>query len=76
MHRIVGEPGEGKAIGTEPAALKLDQVRQIIKHVTKEKVGVIWVYFDAFYSRNTSLLADLVSQGSNFIADVPDSLQI
>jgi SRSO17 transposase len=46
-------------------------------HIIKRlQVNVRWVCFDAFYGRDAALLADLIKNGIEFVADVPDSLQI
>ena len=56
---------------------KIDQARSIIMHIIKGlQVKVRWVCFDAFYGRDATLLADLIKNGIEFVADVPDSLQI
>jgi SRSO17 transposase len=56
---------------------KIDLARHIIKHVVEElKVKVSWVCFDAFYGRDHLLLADLISKKIEFVADVPDNLNI
>lgn len=68
---------QAKLSGTAQSGTKIDQAKQIITHVTKTlKVSVKWICFDAFYGRDTALLADLVRQGVDFIGDVPDNLQI
>lgn len=56
---------------------KIDQARAIIMHVIKGlQVKARWVCFDAFYGRDAVLLADLIKNEIEFVADVPDSLQI
>jgi SRSO17 transposase len=68
---------QAKLSGTEDSGSKIDQAKQIISHVTKAlKVPVKWICFDAFYGRDAGLLADLVKQGLDFVADVPDNLQV
>jgi SRSO17 transposase len=63
--------------GVENRVSKIDQAAFIINHVIKVlKVKVRWVCFDAFYGRDTMLLADLIEAGIEFVADVPDNLQI
>lgn len=63
--------------GVESKVSKIDQAAVIINHVIKVlKVKVRWVCFDAFYGRDTTLLADLLKAGIEFVADVPDNLQI
>lgn len=63
--------------GIEHKGSKIDQAKQLIDHVIKElKIGVQWVCFDAFYGRDTVLLAGLIKQGIHFVADVPDNLQV
>lgn len=63
--------------GTDKKVSKIDQARSIIMHVIKTlQVKVRWVCFDAFYGRDALLLADLIKNGIEFVADVPDSLQI
>lgn len=56
---------------------KIDQGNAIINHVIKElKIKVKWVCFDSFYGRDLRLLAGLIKSGIDFVADVPDNLQI
>jgi len=56
---------------------KIDQASEIIEHVTgKLKIAVGWVCFDAFYGRDTRLLAGLIKRGLEFVADVPDNLHV
>jgi SRSO17 transposase len=56
---------------------KIDQAKEIIQHVIQGlNINVGWVCFDAFYGRDTRLLADLIQKGIHFVADVPESLQI
>jgi SRSO17 transposase len=63
--------------GVSEKVTKIHQAGDIIKHVIKElRVPVRWVCFDAFYGRNAALLADLIANRIEFIADVQDNLQI
>jgi SRSO17 transposase len=68
---------QAKLATKEQDITKIDLARQMIKHVVEElKVKVAWVCFDAFYGRDHSLLADLISKKIEFVADVPDNLNI
>ncbi len=68
---------QASLFGTGEKISKLDQARSIMLHVIKElRVGVRWVCFDAFYGRDAALLADLIKNGIEFVADVPDSMQV
>jgi SRSO17 transposase len=68
---------QASLFGTDKKVSKIDQARSIIMHVIKGlQVKVRWVCFDAFYGRDATLLADLIKSGIEFVADVPDSLQI
>ena len=56
---------------------KIDLALQIIHHVTEVlRVSVKWVCFDAFYGRDAALLAGLIKRGLDFVADVPDNIQV
>lgn len=53
---------------------KIDHALDLIKHTIDElKVPVKYVSFDAFYGRDTALLATLKNKQIKFIADVPES---
>lgn len=68
---------QARLSGTESSGSKIDQAHQIINHITKGlDVKVSWVCFDAFYGRDTALLADLIKRGLNFVADIPDKTHI
>jgi SRSO17 transposase len=68
---------QAKLSGKDDGISKIALAKEIIEHVTKNlKVSVKWVCFDAFYGRDTKLLADLIKQGLPFIADVPDNLHL
>jgi predicted oxidoreductase len=68
---------QAKLSGKDDGLSKIELAKEILEHVTKNlKVGVKWVCFDAFYGRDTQLLADLIKQGLPFIADVPDNLHL
>ncbi|HTI07749.1 MAG TPA: IS701 family transposase [Puia sp.] len=68
---------QASLFGTDKKVNKIDQARSIIMHIIKGlQVKVRWVCFDAFYGRDAALLADLIKNGIEFVADVPDSLQI
>ena len=59
------------------AVSKIDHAQAIIKHVTEDlKIAIQWVCFDAFYGRDTALLASLVKVQNEFVADVPDTHQV
>lgn len=61
----------------DPARSKIDQARDLIDHITKTlKVGVQWVCFDAFYGRDTLLLAHLIKQDQEFVADIPEDTRV
>jgi SRSO17 transposase len=63
--------------GINKKVSKIDQAGSIIKHIIKELgIKVRWVCFDAFYGRDAALLADLIRNGIEFVADVQDNLQI
>lgn len=63
--------------GTACSGTKIEQAKQLITHITKGLgVKVKWVCFDAFYGRDAALLADLLRMGIDFVADVPDNLQL
>jgi SRSO17 transposase len=54
---------------------KIDLARDIILHQVKDlAVKVQYVCMDAFYGRDSSLLATLKEAGIHFIADVPENL--
>lgn len=56
---------------------KVDHARDIILHQIKTlKTGIQYVCMDAFYGRDSSLLATLKGEGIHFIADVPENLGI
>jgi len=56
---------------------KIDHARNIIIHQVKELgVAVQYVCMDAFYGRDSSLLATLKDEGIHFIADVPENICI
>lgn len=56
---------------------KIDHAEALIEHVIcKLRLPVSYVSFDAFYGRDTALLASLKQKGIHFIADVPDNLQV
>jgi SRSO17 transposase len=68
---------QASLFGTAEKTTKIDLARSIIMHVIKELgIKVRWVCFDAFYGRDSTLLAGLIKNGIEFVADVPDSLQI
>lgn len=68
---------QASLFGVEEKISKIDQAATIIRHVIKElQVKVRWVCFDAFYGRNAALLADLIKNGIEFVADVQDNLQV
>jgi SRSO17 transposase len=61
----------------EEECTKIDLATEIIEHVTgRLKVKVAWVCFDAFYGRDTALLATLIKKQIAFIADVPETMQV
>jgi len=63
------QPGKGVS--------KIDHAQAIIKYVTEKlKIAVQWVSFDAFYGRDAALLANLVKNRQEFVADVPDTHQV
>lgn len=56
---------------------KIDHALDIIFHQVKDlKVDVQYVLMDAFYGRDSSLLATLKAEGIHFIADVPENYGI
>ena len=56
---------------------KIDHALDLITHTIDElKLPVKYVSFDAFYGRDSSLLATLKSKKIHFIADVPESHQV
>lgn len=56
---------------------KIDHALDLIKHTIDElKLPVKYVSFDAFYGRDTGLLATLRGKKIHFVADVPENLQI
>ena len=56
---------------------KIDLAREIIMHQVKDLgIDVQYVCMDAFYGRDSSLLATLKEKGIHFIADVPENLCI
>lgn len=68
---------QASLFGLERKVSKIEQAAIIINHVIKVlKVKVRWVCFDAFYGRDITLLADLIKADIEFVADVPDNLQI
>jgi SRSO17 transposase len=68
---------QASLFGTDKKVSKIDQARSIIMHIIKGlQIKVRWVCFDAFYGRDAALLAELIKNGIEFVADVPDSLQI
>jgi len=68
---------QASLFGIAGKTTKIDLARSIIMHVIKELgIKVRWVCFDAFYGRDSTLLAGLIKNGIEFVADVPDSLQI
>ena len=61
----------------ESGTSKIDHALQLIKHTIEVlKIPVKYVSFDAFYGRDTSLLATLKDRQVYFVADVPQNLQI
>ena len=61
----------------DPQCSKIDQARDLIDHITRGlKIGVQWVCFDAFYGRDTALLAHLIRQGQEFMADIPEDTHV
>jgi SRSO17 transposase len=59
------------------AVSKIDHAQSIIKHVKEDlKIAVQWVCFDAFYGKDAALLASLVKDRMEFVADVPDTHKI
>jgi SRSO17 transposase len=59
------------------AVSKIDHAQAIISHIRQQlNIPVQWIGFDAFYGRDTALLATLVKMGQEFVADVPDSHQV
>jgi SRSO17 transposase len=68
---------QASLFGTATNGSKIEQAKSIIQHVLKElKLPVRWVCFDAFYGRDAALLADLIKNDIEFVADVQDNLQI
>lgn len=68
---------QASLFGVEEKISKIDQAATIIRHVIKElQVKVRWVCFDAFYGRDASLLAGLIKNDIEFVADVQDNLQV
>ncbi len=68
---------QARLSGIQKQVSKIDQAAEIIAHVIKGlKIKVRWVCFDAFYGRDMSLLADLIKNGIEFVADVPDNPQV
>ena len=68
---------QASLFGIEEKISKIDQAATIIRHVIKElQVKVRWVCFDAFYGRDSALLAGLIKEGIEFVADVQDNLQV
>jgi SRSO17 transposase len=68
---------QARLSGIQKQVSKIDQAAEIIAHVIKGlKIKVRWVCFDAFYGRDMALLADLIKNGIEFVADVPDNLQV
>ncbi len=56
---------------------KIDHALDLINHtIDTLKLPVKYVSFDAFYGRDTSLLATLKDRKIHFVADVPESHQI
>lgn len=56
---------------------KINHAEALIEHIIcKLKLPVGYVSFDAFYGRDTALLASLKQKGIHFIADVPENLQV
>jgi SRSO17 transposase len=56
---------------------KIDHALDLITHTIDElKLPVKYVSFDAFYGRDSSLLATLKSKKIHFVADVPERHQI
>jgi SRSO17 transposase len=56
---------------------KIDHALDLIKHTIDElKLPVKYVSFDAFYGRDTALLATLKDKKIHFVADVPENLQL
>jgi SRSO17 transposase len=54
---------------------KIDLARKIIMHQVKDLgIDIQYVCMDAFYGRDSSLLATLKDQSIHFIADVPENL--
>jgi SRSO17 transposase len=59
------------------AVSKIDHAQAIIDYIVGElKIKVQWISFDAFYGRDTALLAHLVKEKCEFIADVPDTHKV
>ncbi|MGZ3839377.1 MAG: transposase [Flavisolibacter sp.] len=82
---VFGALCEGSLVNLVQASLsaitegctKIDQARQIIEHVTKGlNIGIQWICFEAFYGRDTALLAQLNKNGQHFIADIPDDTKV
>lgn len=68
---------QARLSGTSDSGSKIDQASEVIDHITNElNVSVTWVCFDAFYGRDSSLLAGLIKRGLHFVADVPDNTSI
>jgi SRSO17 transposase len=68
---------QASLFGTATNGSKIEQAKSIIRHVMKElKLPVRWICFDAFYGRDAALLADLIKNDIEFVADVQDNLQI
>jgi len=68
---------QASLFGVEEKISKIDQAATIIRHVIKElNIKVRWVCFDAFYGRDAALLAGLIKDGIEFVADVQDNLQV
>lgn len=68
---------QGSLAAIDPQRSKIDQASHLIDHITKGlKIEVQWVCFDAFYGRDTALLAHLIKQGQEFIADIPEDTRV
>jgi SRSO17 transposase len=68
---------QGRLSAIDKEVSKIDQARQLIDHVNKElNIGVQWICFDAFYGRDTTLLAHLIKNGQQFVADVPEDTRV
>ena len=56
---------------------KIDQALDLINHTINDlKLPVKYVSFDAFYGRDTGLLATLKERKIHFVADVPENVQV